>query len=201
MRFDQDIVIPLDFEISLFTLIIWFLLIFGGIKGWMRGSVVHSLSLSALVAGLVICILFTKIVYKYLVANESSIPDLFSVIFLGFIFVAAIYGSHYVANVVERNFEGITAGRINKGIGIFFGITKYLIIAAVYLVMLYKIDEYGKFMPPREMRSKWARFCTSTITTAFPTLRFEASKNKTKKIEEDKDDDSLTKKKKKQNLS
>ena len=81
MNLDYDIVIPLDFDISLFTLAIWGLLIWGGVKGWMRGSIVHSISLSALVAGLIICVQLTKLVFRYLSINNSSIPHLFSVIF------------------------------------------------------------------------------------------------------------------------
>jgi membrane protein required for colicin V production len=158
--------------ISFFDIVILLLLIWGGYRGYNKGAIIESLSLFAMLAGMVISIVITKLVYNFFV-TKSDVPALFSAIVLGSIFVGAIMFSNFIGLKVKEGIGDVQKGTKNKVIGMIFGVVKYFFMIAIYVVVAYNINDKGQFLPNSERNSKLANGSKFVITKAFPNLKME----------------------------
>lgn len=170
MNIDKNV--DLDVFISLFDIVILLLLIWGGYKGYVKGAIVEAISLFALLGGLVFSVVFTKLLYNFFVTRSNQ-PDLFASILLGSIFVGALWFSNFITHKTKENAGALPKGRSNRFIGMGLGISKFFLIAAVYVVVLYKVNIYANFLPPGEQKSKLANASKFILTKIFPNLKME----------------------------
>lgn len=173
MNIDADV----DVFISLFDVIIMLILIWGGYKGFVRGAIVESITLFALLAGMVVSIVTTKIIYQYF-SSRSDVPDLFAVILLGSIFIGAIWFSNFVSKKVKENVGDAKKNNYHRFIGMGLGGLRYFFIIAVYVVVIYKIDVHANFLPKSEKASKLANGTEFVLTKAFPNLKMNTHSGK-----------------------
>jgi len=172
MNIDADV----DVFISLFDVIILLLLSWGAYKGYVRGAIVESISLFALLAGMVLSVVFTKFFFNYFI-DKSAQPDLFAAILLGSIFVGALWFSNYITLKVKNHAGALPKGTSNRFLGLGFGISKFFFIIAIYVVVMYKINIYANFLPPSEQKSKLANASKFLMTKFFPILKMENFNN------------------------
>jgi uncharacterized membrane protein required for colicin V production len=169
MNVDVDV----DVFFSLFDGIILLMLIWGGYRGYVKGAIIESVTLFALAAFTVIDVFITKLIYHAL-SEKSNIPDLFAAVLLGSFFILAIWASNIVSVKVKNNVGDIKKGTYNRLIGMGLGIAKFFLIAGIYVITIYKIDNYANFLPKSEKHSKLANASKWAITLAFPNLKFDS---------------------------
>jgi len=167
MRVNVDV----NFSISVFDVLILIILMWSAYKGYMRGALVHSLSLFAFLAGLVLSVIITKAAYKFL-ETRSIIPDLFAIILMGFLLGASIFGSHIVGTLVESHASNVQQSNVSRFVGVGFSLAKYFLIISFYMLMLFKVNDYANFMPDREKNTRLGRPCAKFFTLIFPALKF-----------------------------
>ena len=169
MNVDFDV----DLFFSLFDLVIFGLVIWGAYAGYSKGAIVQAISLFALFAGLAISVLVTKLTYSFFIRLESRAPDLFASIVLAFFFIAAIWASNYIRQIVQKNVSELTKGTYNRIIGVGLGMVKFFIIVSVFVLVVYKLDIYGKFLPPSEKGSKLGKLGSNSLMKVFKFLRMD----------------------------
>lgn len=165
------IFIPTEW-ITFFDFVIFFVVAWGAYKGYVQGAIVQSISLFALLVGLTISVVLTKFVYRFLSAR-SDVPDLFAIVLLGIIFVFAIIGSAYINKLVKENVAEAPKSQTNRGIGAGIGVIKFYLIASVYILVLFKIEDHAHFIPDRERKSTVAFASRWVVTKIFPYLKME----------------------------
>ena len=168
----MNVSLEYDVWISFLDVIMVILMLIGAYKGYTQGAVVQSVALLALLVGLTICVTLAKSIHRYL-TPRSDVPDLFAIVVLALIFVAAIYATAIVSRKVRHSIEEAPLGTTNRLIGIALGSIKYFFIAAVYLLVLFKVEEHAEFLPDREKFSKMSRLSISVVTGIFPYLKME----------------------------
>ncbi len=168
MNIDYD----LDLFISVFDLIIVGLLIFAGWKGYKKGAIVSSITLFTFLAGMVFSFILSRTLYNYLSKN-SDVPDLFANLVLGMMLVAAIYLSIFVSKKVEDQVKNLPKGTYDKAIGAGLNVAKFIIIIAIYSLMITSIDCHSNFLPKSEKKSKLAKASRVAIMFIFPSIRME----------------------------
>jgi uncharacterized membrane protein required for colicin V production len=170
MNIDADV----DVFISLFDVIILLFLIWGGYKGYVRGAIIEAITLFALIGGMVVSVLLTKLIYNFFI-TRSEVPDLFSVLLLGSFFVGAIWFSNIVSRKVKQNVGDIRKGTQSRFIGMGLGIVKFFFIVAIYIVVIYKLNLHANFLPASERNSKLGNASKFIMTKVFPHLKMETN--------------------------
>jgi len=169
----MNVAFNVDLNFSLFGLVIFGLIAWGGYRGYLRGGIIMGLSLFALIAAFVICGILTMFVYKYFWKNGSNVPNIFGAVVLGISFVGAIWFSHYVLVAVKERTGGSEMDNKNKIFGAVFGVIKFFIIVAVYSVVILNLDRNGKFLPEREANSKFMNGISWVLVKGFRPLKMD----------------------------
>ncbi len=162
MTFNFDI----DINFSLFGLIIFGLLVWGGYRGYIRGGIIMGLSLFALAAGFIAAGGISRVVYFYFWDNGLNVPDIYGSLTLGILFVGAIWFSHYILKAVKLRVGDTNSDLKNKIFGAVFGVIKFFLIVAVYSVVILNLNGdrididaerkgNGNFLPERELNSQF----------------------------------------------
>ena len=163
----------LDVFFSLFDLIIFGLVVWGGWVGYSKGAIVQSISLFAMLGGLTIAVILTKYIYFFFISVKSPAPDLFASIVLGILFGGAIYGSTKIRKLVQNNVADAKKTIYVKLVGIALGMMKFFLIVSVFALVTYKLDIYGRFLPPSERKSKLGNLSASSLTKIFKFLKMD----------------------------
>lgn len=160
MTFNFDV----NVNFSLFGLIIFGLLVWGGYRGYKRGGIVMGLSLFAIGAGFIAAGGISRVVYFYFLNNGLNVPDIYGSITLGLLFIGAIWFSHYVLKAVKSRVGDLELDIKNRIFGAIFGVAKFFLIVAVYSVVILNLNGdredinlnrkgNGAFLPDRELDS------------------------------------------------
>ncbi len=180
-------------NLHLIDLIIIGLLAWGAYTGYKTGGIVQSVAILGLVAGLLLDLYLTKQTYFALIIQQSSIADLIAAVFLGFIFIAAIWFSRYIEGIATRKLSEAQKTLQERLVGLGLGMVKYFIIIGIYSVMIYQIDIHSNFLPRAEKiapakgpKSILGTFSYRVTTTVLKSLEFNY--NEPEKPEEPIDD-------------
>ena len=172
MHLNPDI--NLDVFFSLFDLIIFGLVMWGAWIGYSKGAIVQSISLFALLGGLTISVIITKYIYFFFMSVKSPAPDLFASIVLGILFGGAIYGSVKIRKLVQKNVADAKKTIYTKLVGVALGMMKFFLIVSVFTLVTYKLDIYGRFLPPSERASKLGNLSAGSLTKIFKFLKMDS---------------------------
>ncbi len=164
--------INIDLTFSLFGLVFFGLLIWGGYRGYRRGGIIMGLSLFALAIGFVVSGALTKLTYIYFF-DKSDVPEVFGAIVLGTTFIAAIWFSAYIQKIVRHKITDVESDKTNNYIGMALGIAKFFLIAAVYSVVILNLDCKGHFLPERDRKSYTLNFSKNILYKTVRMLRMD----------------------------
>jgi len=172
MHYSFDI----NFNFSIFGLIIFGIIAWGGYRGYQKGAIVMALSLFALLAGLIVSAALTRGVYTYFWQQGSKVPDVFGSVVLGLTFIAAIWFSNLVLKAVHVRVKDVTNDKTNNFVGIVFGITKYFIIVGIYATVILNLDYNGNFLPERDKKSYLMNTSSWVMTKTVKLLQMDFHK-------------------------
>jgi len=152
--------------------IIGLLLIVGAVVGYKRGIIVECISCFAVLVLLTICVTFSKWVYNHL-TSRSEVPDLFAIILMAVLFsLGLVFVISKVNFRVQVMMQSTILGQSARVLGAIFGALKLYFISAVFLVTLYKVESYAKFLP-EGADSQLSRGSIALVTSIFPYLQLE----------------------------
>jgi len=157
------------------------LVIVGGVIGYKRGVIVECIGFFAVLVWLTICVNVAKWVHGELLPN-SEVPDLFAIIIMTVLFIIGlVFLVSRVNFQTQLMLQSTMLGPSARYLGAFFGAAKYYMISAVFLVTLFKIEEYAKYLPNDAKFSALSRNSVYLITRVFPYL--ELNREETKPFE------------------
>ncbi len=164
--------IQIDFNFSLFTLVIFGLIAWGGYRGYKRGGIIMALSVFALAGGLGVSAALGMITYKYFI-KVSAVPEVFGSIILGLSFLGAIWFSAFVQKAVHVRVKDVASDKTNNIVGALFGVGKFFVIAAVYSTVILNLNCRGQFLPERDVNCKTMSFSKKFLETSVKMVRMD----------------------------
>lgn len=148
-------------------------LIIGGWRGFKRGFVVEIFTLLALLVGIYAGIHLSDAVAGWLNdvfnLNSEYLPIIaFLVTFLG---VGALV--YFAGVVLEKMVNMVALKMVNKLLGLFFGVVKFLFFISVFLVILEAFDEKSEFIPKEKKENSLLYHpVKETSLTVIPALKY-----------------------------
>lgn len=148
-------------------IVIFAILIYGAIKGYIKGLILEASSL----IGVIIGIYLAKIYSDNAAASMQEWFDLSQRYaqpmgyFLVFVFVVLI--CHFIAKLVDRIVKVVLLDWLNKGAGIFFGLLKYALVLSIFLNVFQAIDNKVKMI---KQEKKDSSLLYNPIKNFVPTV-------------------------------
>ena len=160
-------------DIAIVILLLW-----GGINGFIKGFVIQSLTLVALVLGVWAGATFYEVIGNYLSHWFSVSPKLMQIISFTLIFVAVLIAMYYISQLLTSVLGKSIIGKLNRVGGVIFGVAKMAFIISILIVIIERFDHQKKILS-LETTSQSKLFApVSRIAPAiFPHLHLEELKN------------------------
>jgi membrane protein required for colicin V production len=117
-------------------LIILIILFISGIKGYRKGFIHQFVFLAALILGIFIAVKFTKLVSPYIQSHFIESVNTSKITAFIVLFVLVIICIHWLGKYLEKTFEEVELGHLNKIVGILFAISKTIFLISVFMVLL-----------------------------------------------------------------
>lgn len=160
-------------DIAIIILLLW-----GAINGFIKGFVIQSLTLVALVLGVWAGATFYESMGNYLANAFSVSVKLMQVISFTLIFIAVLIGMFYLSKLLTNVLGKSVLGRLNRIGGVIFGIAKMAFIASIFIVIIHKFDRNHKLLTEESTSGSKLYAPVSKIAPAiFPHLHLEEIKN------------------------
>lgn len=169
----MDLTFNVNLNFSLFGLIIFGLLAWGGYRGYKNGAIVSGLALFALAAGFVVAAIITKIVYNYFINQGSNVPHIFGSIALGVVFIGAIWFSHWVLKKVKKRTADSEQDTTERSIGAGLNVARFFIIVGIYSIVILNLDKNGNFLPQREKESYFMNVSAWVLTKTVKLVKMD----------------------------
>lgn len=167
-------------------IILGILLLWGLVRGFMKGLFVSLASLIALVAGIYIAIHFSHIIGEYLqqyVDWQEGVMKLaaFAITFLLVVILISLAGK-----LLTKIADYAALGIVNKLLGAVFGVLKFAFIASVVLMFVDAVNQKVTFIKQETLNSSILYTPVRTLAPAvLPNILKEASTNSTETSEEE----------------
>lgn len=150
------------------------LLVFGLIKGIMRGFVLEAASLLGLIIGV-----YTAKAYSDSFAQtlhhwfDLSIKYIVPVAFL-LIFILVIIVCHLLAKLIDKSLKIKLLKRTNQALGAFLSLLKYLVFLSIILNIFHAIDEKANLVnQSKKVNSLLYYPIKNVVPTVFPYVEWE----------------------------
>lgn len=158
-------------------LVILVILLWGAIIGFIKGFVIQSLTLVALVlgvwAGMHFSYKVTDFLYSHFSMNGKYVPILSFTI----IFIMVLIMIHFIGKLLTSLLNESILGKFNRIGGIVFGVLKMAFILSICIVILGKLDAKHKLITNSEANKSFFYKPIERIAPAiFPHLHFKEIK-------------------------
>jgi membrane protein required for colicin V production len=117
-------------------IIIIILILISAITGYKKGFIHQLASLAALVLGIFIAVKCSKWFAPYIQNHFTSSVNVAKIIAFIAIFILVIVAIHFLGKFLEKTFDEIELGFLNKIAGSLFSIVKMVFIVSVLMVLL-----------------------------------------------------------------
>lgn len=142
-------------------------LLWGLVRGYMKGFIISISGLVALVLGVYGAILLSDRVGVYLNEEHGLEGPFMPVIAFSLVFLAIVVGVYFLGRVLERVIKLAALGLVNKLAGAVFGLAKAVLIVSVIILVLEKIDQYFSFLPQDEINESLLYQPVADITQEY----------------------------------
>ena len=150
-------------------------IVFGFVFGLFKGLVKELASLAAIVLGIYGAKLFAPAVSGFLVHKfDFSIRTAQPVSYL-LVFVVIALGLLMLASMLDKLFDSMALGGLNKFLGGLFGALKYALLVSVFLNLVNALDSHYSFI---KEKSRQESFAYKPLLKLGPALWDETKKNK-----------------------
>lgn len=160
-------------DIVIIILILW-----GAINGFIKGFVVQSLTLVALVLGVWAGSAYYETIGSYLAEQFSFSVKIMQVIAFTLIFVAVLVIMHFLSKLLTNVLGKSVLGKLNRIGGIVFGMAKMAFITSIFIVIIQKFDHKHKLLTEETTtQSKLFAPVARIAPSIFPHLHLEEIKD------------------------
>lgn len=128
-------------------------IVYGLVRGLMRGFVGELTNIVALVAGVLCAKFYAGEVAQYLSEVVTWEPRIINLIAYATVFIVVTLILHLIGRLIARFLSAIALGGINKLLGAVFGAAKWVLIISVILTGVNMLDEQFHFIQP-EIKEK-----------------------------------------------
>jgi len=122
-------------------------LLWGLVRGYMKGFIISISGLLALLLGLYGAILLSDKVGLYLAEEHGFEGPFMPVVAFSLVFLAIVVGVYFLGKFLERMIKLAALGLVNKLAGGLFGLAKAALLVSVLVLVLEKADHYFNFLP------------------------------------------------------
>ena len=122
--------------------------VYGLVRGIMRGFVGELTNIVALVAGVLCAKFYAGEVALYLQQVVTWEPRIINLVAYAAVFVVVTLVLHLIGRLIARFLSAIALGGINKLLGAVFGAAKWILIISVILTGANMLDEQLHFIKP-----------------------------------------------------
>jgi len=159
-------------------IVIVILILWGAINGFIKGFVIQSLTLIALVLGVWAGAAFYQPIGNYLADQFSASVKLMQVISFTLIFIAVLIAMHYISKLLTNMLGKSVLGKLNRIGGVIFGMAKMAFITSIFIVIIQKFDRNHKVLTDdTTSHSKLFAPVSKIAPSIFPHLHLEEIKN------------------------
>jgi membrane protein required for colicin V production len=163
---------------SYIDLLILIPIVWGCIRGFMRGLVMELATLTGLILGIIAAFYFASdlggLLRQYFTFGESAARIISSVL----IFTAVMLIAWLVGKAIEKTVELIALGWLNKLLGAVVGIVKGAVVAALLLYVVVYFDKNQKIITPREKeKSMFYQAVSRVIPSLVSNVSREEAEN------------------------
>jgi membrane protein required for colicin V production len=146
-------------------------LLWGLVRGYMKGFIVSVSSLIALILGVYGAILFSDRLGLHLQEAHGLDGPFMPAIAFSLVFLAIVVGVYFLGRAVQKVVHMAALGFFNKLAGALFGFLKSLLILSVIILLLEKADEYFQVLPEEEIAgSLLYPFVSDVMQEYFPLV-------------------------------
>jgi len=147
----------------------------GFVFGLFKGLVKELTSLAAIILGVYGAKLFAPLVSRFLIhtfhfSDKTAMPVSYLLLFITIALVLLL-----VANMLDKIFDSMSLGGLNKFLGGIFGGIKYALIVSILLNVFDSMDSRFAIIKPK---TKAESICYKPMLKFAPTLWDETKKNK-----------------------
>ena len=117
-------------------IIIAILLIIAIVSGYRKGFIHQLASLAALILGIFLAVKFSKLISPFLQEHFASSANVTKVLAFVAVFVIVMILVHLLGRFLEKTFDEIELGPLNKLAGCVFSVVKMLFIVSCIMILL-----------------------------------------------------------------
>jgi len=159
-------------------IVIVILILWGAINGFIKGFVIQSLTLVALVLGVWAGAAFYETIGNYLAQQFSVSVKIMQVVSFTLIFIVVLVAMHYISKLLTDVLGKSVLGKLNRIGGVIFGMAKMAFITSIFIVIIQKFDHKHKLLTEETMNQSRLFSPVAKIAPAiFPHLHLEELKN------------------------
>ncbi len=125
---------------NMLDVIIGSILVFGAVRGFMKGLIVEVISLVAVILGIIVAIKFSPVIASLLEDRVDWAPQVTKVVAYAGTFALALLIVFLAGKFFTKIAEAVALGFMNKILGGLFGALKYGMIISVLLILYDNIN-------------------------------------------------------------
>lgn len=126
-------------------------LLWGAVRGFMKGFIISVSGLLALILGIYGAILLSDHLGVYLAEEHGLEGAMMPFVAFALVFLGIVIGIHFLGRILQRVVKLAALGLADKLAGGVFGLAKAVLILSVVILLLEKADEYFQFLPREQM--------------------------------------------------
>jgi membrane protein required for colicin V production len=155
-------------------IIIVLVLLWGAINGFIKGFVIQSLTLVALLLGIWAGIHLSGLIDGFLLSHYSLNSKLIPIVSFTIIFILVLIIIHFIGIIITSAIDETIISKLNRLGGIVFGILKMAFILSICILILGKLDVNHKFITFSDINKSYLFKPVQKIAPAiFPHVHFE----------------------------
>jgi membrane protein required for colicin V production len=159
-------------------LIIIIILFISGVKGYRKGFIHQLVFLVALILGIFIAIKFTKLISPFMHSHFFESENASKIASFLVLFILVIICIHWLGKFLEKTFDEVELGHLNKILGIVFSVSKMIFVISIIMVLL-KFSIINLNWPKqKDIDNSFAYKPVESVAPAvFPYLKLNNEKN------------------------
>jgi membrane protein required for colicin V production len=177
--------VNVNLRFSLFNFLIAGTLVWGMYKGYVQGFIVQTIAFFALLIGVFIAAKLSMAFYNVLVDKSTVSLRNLPVIAFSVMFGPVLFGANWAALYVLKQVSSAPKTIYTKILGSLFGGLKYLFIASIFLIFIYRLDKSFNIITDGEKEDAFMfKPVMNFSTSIMPVLEFDVRPPKAEELDD-----------------
>ena len=146
-------------------------------RGFITGYITEGLSLSVFIVSIYLYIRLTEIPGLFSPKIQATLEYLPLIVFIIALVIAFVL-SNLTEKFSHRSIKDLVRGGINRTLGAFLSLLRYLLFISCIVVVIQKLDDKYTFLNTRQKNSVLYKPVSELAPIVFPYLEFEHIKNR-----------------------